>query len=59
MRIKVKCLAVVVQGVEKILIHTIDDLATPEEDMILNLVKSRGMDWEIDAEYEIIINKVS
>ena len=58
MRIIVKCVYVVTQGVHKILIKTIDDLATSEEQMILNLTQERG-GMEPGAHYEIVINKIS
>jgi hypothetical protein len=42
MRFEVKCVAVVRQGVDKILIETIDELSVAEEQSILNLSQSRG-----------------
>lgn len=57
MRIRVKCVAVVSQGVEKILIETIDDLADPEERSILNLSPSRGMVFVNGRTYRITIEK--
>ena len=58
MRIIVKCMYVVTQGVHKILIRTIDDLSTSEEQMILNLSQERG-GMESGADYEIIITKIT
>jgi hypothetical protein len=47
---------VVTQGVNKILIKTMDDLSTPEEQMILNLSQERG-ELKIGAMYCITIEE--
>jgi hypothetical protein len=57
MRFEVECTAVVSQGVDKIMIHTTDELASPEEQMILNLLRERGA-MEVGGNYEIIVNKL-
>jgi len=46
----------VTQGVNKILIKTIDDLSTSEEQMILNLSQERG-ELKIGATYRITIEE--
>jgi len=57
MYIRVKCVAVVEQGVEKILIQTTDDLAMPEEQMILNLSPLRGRLFVGGKTYRITIEE--
>ena len=57
MRAEFKCIAVVHQGVDKVLINTTDALAIPEEQSILNLSKERGA-MEPGEYYELIINKI-
>jgi hypothetical protein len=57
MCIRVKCIAVVEQGVEKILIQTTDELAVPEEQMILNLSPSRGLIFVGGKTYRITIEE--
>jgi hypothetical protein len=57
MRIRVKCIAVVNQGVDKILIDAIDELAVPEERWILNLSPLRGLVFEKDRTYRITIEE--
>ena len=57
MRFRVKCIAVVEQGVEKILIQTTDELAVPEEQMILNLSPSRGVMFVSGRTYRITIEE--
>lgn len=57
MRIRVKCVAVVNQGVDKVLIDTIDELCTPEERTILNLSPARGMVFVNDRTYRITIEE--
>ena len=56
MRIIVKCMHFVTQGVNKILIKTIDDLSISEEQMILNLSQERG-ELKIGATYRITIEE--
>jgi hypothetical protein len=58
MRIIFKCISVVTQGVQKILIRTIDDLSNPEEQMILNLSQERG-GMDHGADYEMVITKIT
>ena len=57
MRIRVKCVAVVNQGVDKVLLDTIDELAAPEERTILNLSPSRGMVFVNGRTYRITIEE--
>ena len=57
MRVEVECIAVVSQGVDKIMIRTDDALSVPEEKMILNLVRDRG-EMEAGERYEMILNKL-
>lgn len=56
MRIIVKCMYVVTQGVNKILVKTMDDLSMPEEQMILNLSQERGK-LKAGATYRITIEE--
>ena len=56
MRIIVKCMYVVTQGVNKILVKTMDDFSMPEEQMILNLSQERG-ELKTGATYRITIEE--
>jgi len=47
---------VVMQGVNKILVKTMDDLSMPEEQMILNLSPERG-ELKTGATYRITIEE--
>lgn len=58
MRIIIKCVFVVTQGVHKILIRTIDELADPEEQSILNLSQARG-GLDPGEDYEMVITKIT
>ena len=58
MRLVVQCLAVVNQGVDKVLVKAIDQIAVAEETSILNLAQARGV-MEVGESYEIIINKIT